>query len=282
MGDFWQRGNQAANGGALIRQNFGPWVALTQFYEQGQLFNTLNTSLQIYLAENATVNGIGLSILWCPSDGAVASQYWPGKAGDGWDNAPIPMRYSSYAVCTGPVFYYGKNETNFPQLDQNKGVFYHVGHPLGRSIAPVKLADITDGTSNTIMAADHSYTRIAQGRSDPYGPMWWTSGYAGDTLFCTTFPPNFFKTYQASLLIPNKFPDAENFTMTANSLHPGGCNFAFCDGSVRFIKDSINSWNPFQVIYNGSRDVLYTTPQQGVYQSLSTRNGGEVISSDAY
>jgi prepilin-type N-terminal cleavage/methylation domain-containing protein/prepilin-type processing-associated H-X9-DG protein len=283
MGDFMQRGNQNANGGQLIRQNFGPFVALTQFYEQGNLFNALNTSLQIYLAENSTVNGIGLSILWCPSDGKVSSQRYPGMPGDGWDNAPIPMRYSSYGTITGPVFYYARGDLNYPLLNENKGVVYHVGHPLGASIAPVRLASITDGTSNTLLAGDKSYTRIADGRMDPFGPQWWTSGYGGDTLFCTVFPPNFFKSYQASLLIPNKFDpnDFENFTMTANSFHPGGCNFAFCDGSVRFIKDSINSWNPLQVVFNG-RTVLYTVPNQGVYQSLSTRNGGEVLSSDSY
>jgi prepilin-type processing-associated H-X9-DG protein len=45
------------------------------------------------------------------------------------------------------------------------------------------------------------------------------------------------------------------------SFHPGGANFAFADGSVKFIKNSIN---------------LVT------YRALGTRNLGEIISADQY
>jgi prepilin-type N-terminal cleavage/methylation domain-containing protein/prepilin-type processing-associated H-X9-DG protein len=48
---------------------------------------------------------------------------------------------------------------------------------------------------------------------------------------------------------------------TASSAHPGGVNVCFTDGSVKFIKDSI-------------------APQ--TWWALGTRNGGEVVSSDAY
>jgi prepilin-type N-terminal cleavage/methylation domain-containing protein/prepilin-type processing-associated H-X9-DG protein len=48
---------------------------------------------------------------------------------------------------------------------------------------------------------------------------------------------------------------------TASSNHPGGVNVAFCDGSVKFLKDSIN---------------LQT------WWGIGTRRGGEVIGSDAF
>ncbi len=48
---------------------------------------------------------------------------------------------------------------------------------------------------------------------------------------------------------------------TANSNHPGGVNVCFTDGSVRFVKDS----------------VAYNT-----WWALGSRNGGEVLSADAY
>lgn len=49
--------------------------------------------------------------------------------------------------------------------------------------------------------------------------------------------------------------------LTARSFHPGGVNALFVDGSVKFIKDSVN----------------LTT-----WQALGSVNGGEVISADSY
>ncbi|HZW32539.1 MAG TPA: DUF1559 domain-containing protein [Isosphaeraceae bacterium] len=56
------------------------------------------------------------------------------------------------------------------------------------------------------------------------------------------------------------WPDA-SFSIGAASNHPGGCNVLFADGSVRFVKDSINRMT---------------------WWSLGTKANGEVISSDAY
>jgi prepilin-type N-terminal cleavage/methylation domain-containing protein len=152
MGDFYGRN---LNGG-LIRQQYGPWVAITQFYEQGNIYNSLNTDLMIYLGPNSTTNGFALNILWCPSDGPVINLRYPGSPGDGWDDSPIPMTYSSYAGNLGPYYYYPRGDLNFPLLDRNIGLFYHIGHPLGAQVSPVKLASITDGTSNTLLAGDHA------------------------------------------------------------------------------------------------------------------------------
>ena len=86
-----------------------------------------------------------------------------------------------------------------------------------------------------------------------------------------------------------EFIQGDDMVTAASSFHPGGANFAFCDGSVRFIKESIDSWTidpatglPQGFTYQAPKYVAGTGARFGVYQALSTRNGGEVISADAY
>jgi prepilin-type N-terminal cleavage/methylation domain-containing protein/prepilin-type processing-associated H-X9-DG protein len=284
----------------LIRQDFGHFVALTQFYEQGNIFNALNCSVQIYTYPNSTVNGFGLSILWCPSDGEIAGLRYPGAPTDGWDCAPIPMTFSSYAGNLGTLIY----QYDDASLGTMQGIFPHNGGQImgkAGNFPPVRIASITDGTSNTILYGEHAHSKIsaASDQNDYYGANWWTSGDYGDTTFSAIFPPNFFAS--AMQADSNFNPSAQprivprpptknlngvgNFLVTATSMHPGGCNFAFCDGSVRFIKNSVNSWNPRAITASGGgSNWVYNLNGQtnGVYQALSTRNGGEVISADAY
>jgi prepilin-type N-terminal cleavage/methylation domain-containing protein/prepilin-type processing-associated H-X9-DG protein len=275
---------------SLARQDFGHFVALTQFYEQGNIFNTLNTNIMIYEAMNSTTNGFGVSILWCPSDGDIIGLRWPGGPTDGWDCSPIPMTYTSYAANMGVRLH----QWNDPCLGTMQGIYAHTGNAIvggAANFPPVKIASITDGTSNTLMYGEHAHSKIAQSEADWFCANWWTSGDYSDTCISSIFPPNFFANdLQADTkvnpkAIPRIVPRGNNWTVTATSQHPGGCNFALCDGSVRFIKNSINSWNPLLITKGtGSCSWNYNLNGQtyGVYQALSTRNGGEVVSSDQY
>jgi hypothetical protein len=61
------------------------------------------------------------------------------------------------------------------------------------------------------------------------------------------------------------------------------------DGSVKFIKDAIDSWqiggDCFPIgVTRAAASPYVTAPgtKVGIYQALSTRNGGEVVSADQF
>jgi len=171
MGDLVGRNWQ---GLGIIRQNFGHFVGLTAYYEQGSVFNALNSSVMIYEYPNSTVSGVGISMLWCPSDGQIVGLRYPGAQGDGWDCSPIPMTFSSYAGSLGPLVYCWQD----PSLSTMQGMFAHNGSTAAggtASFPPVKISGITDGTSNTIMYGEDAHSRISQGDTgEMFGIKWWT------------------------------------------------------------------------------------------------------------
>jgi prepilin-type processing-associated H-X9-DG protein len=85
----------------------------------------------------------------------------------------------------------------------------------------------------------------------------WTFGFPTATLGNLVAPPNPVAGCVAGAA--GSLPIAG--TIGASSFHPGGVNFLFCDGSVKFVKNSIN---------------LPTL------LALGSRAGGEVVSADAY
>jgi prepilin-type N-terminal cleavage/methylation domain-containing protein/prepilin-type processing-associated H-X9-DG protein len=276
----------------VIGTNCGPFPHLLPFLEQTPLYNAINFNEALLYNSNLTIHGIGVSTLWCPSDGTVSSPQTL-SAASFYETPPsgtARMMYASYGGVVGPWFVNtwsiagaGTTSAHSQAKSNQLGVF--------NVCSDVRLASITDGTSNTLSFAEHAHGMIRA--EDQPTWQWWDSGNLGDTLITTMYPLN----------PQRKCPDAtaglnaSAFIVAASSFHPGGANFAFCDGSVRFLKDSIatlpidpGTCKPQALLSmpNGPDPFWDTTyslkPGTGfaVYQALSTRAQGEVISADAY
>lgn len=249
---------------------------MTPYLEQTTIYNTINFNFpvrtapgfpgfgappfSIFLA-NTTAVSITVSSFLCPSDAAQAPDPTSGP--------------TNYVFCTGDGLT-GPNSPGDPT--SSNGVFI-----LG---PPQSVATITDGSSNTVAASEQllglagpatstslpqdvrrAFAQDEDGMLDPIecgspdgweldkGVGWWEGGMRS-TLYDHIYAPN------ARL---NDCIGAQNplrpAWKAARSNHPGGVNVLYCDGHVAFVKDSVNlaSW-----------------------RSLATRNGGEVISADAF
>ncbi len=308
MGFCWQWYNDG-NG---YTDAAGELVRLTQFIEQSAIYNAMNFSIPIYYSANTTVCGTGLSVFWCPSDGSIVNLRYTTVT---YDGGPLPMTYSSYAGSLGTWTYFPINTgVDQTQLGLMNGMFQYIGMvpgvnpftiagippcPNSGSVSPVKIASITDGLSNTIAFSEHVHG-LPSNTTDFYWYNWWVSGNYGDTLFTSFYPINpQSKVGVVSTFINNYVSingQVDDIVLSASSNHPGGANFAFADGSVHFLKETIQSWQliasgstlvplvPAGFTINATGQFIPSGPsaQLGVYQKLSTRNGNDVVSSDSY
>jgi prepilin-type N-terminal cleavage/methylation domain-containing protein/prepilin-type processing-associated H-X9-DG protein len=262
--------------GSTTASTHSIFVAVLPFMEQRALYDAINFNFTIYNVPNYTVHPVGQSALWCPSDSAV-DQVVTLPNGAMYEPGVVQMHYTSYAGNTG-MWQYWYQQDPHPQHYMN-GLFYQEG--------VVRIAEIRDGTSNTLLLGERAHTLLDNDSRTWW--HWWTSGNYGDTLFCTLWPMNPFRRTSS---IYGTSGDARTaaYISGCSSLHPVGCNFAFADCSVRFLKDSINTWPydqqtglPEGVTFdpNGPYKVAPgTTPR--VYQALSTRAGDEVFSASDY
>jgi len=255
-------------------------IAMLQYIEGGNLYNALNASLHVNTCANTTIQAAGSSWMWCPSDGKVNASLDTYSQGDfgGWcPGIHVFMRYTSYGGNAGTWF--NMNNSTSPDPTVNPSISALASGQTGTVIKfmPVTVASISDGTSNTILLGEFAY-----GKMNPVDLIcwhWWTAANYGDTMFTTQYPLN------------PKLPgvdDGNIFPQSASSFHPGGVNFAFCDGSVKFLKDTISSWslpggpNPPPITGGPPWTLNAGAPTLPVYQALSTKAGGEVISADQF
>jgi prepilin-type N-terminal cleavage/methylation domain-containing protein/prepilin-type processing-associated H-X9-DG protein len=195
------------------------------------------------MPDGRILNGVTCPTFVCPSDPRGESK-WTRDAGE--ENA-----LTTYLGVSG------KNQ--FKEAGGQDGIIY--------VNSSVKLAGITDGTSNTLMIGERP-----PASSLLYGWQWAGAGdfphFGATDVVLGVFEratdpeskPDFFR--------PGKVNDPNSLERYHFwSLHPGGGNWALADGSVRFITYEAG----------GPQDLSSTPKPPGVIEAMATRANGDIV-----
>ncbi len=122
---------------------------------------------------------------------------------------------------------------------------------LGTSKKEITFAAITDGLSNTILFGEISWNKYTGYREYNLGLLWQGTGVGA-----TSFTQHIKWPINIGLHSTSTVYSGYNNNGPFGSHHPGGANFALCDGSVRFISETI---------------------AMEAYLSAASRDGGETL-----
>jgi prepilin-type N-terminal cleavage/methylation domain-containing protein/prepilin-type processing-associated H-X9-DG protein len=217
--------------------------------EQTVLFNSINFPLPVEDPANMTSRLTTIASFVCPSDASFKRIFT--VVDQNTTNQSLGNPICDVASSNYPGVFGTGDPSDIPGRDQGNGMFFR-----NRSI---RFSDITDGTSQTIAVGERSqnlsratWTGAVSGAAVPITELQSESGLSpeGEDALVVS--------HTGELNGPNSKPaHADQFW----SRHPGGANFVFADGSVRFLKEK----RPL-----------------ALFQALATRSGGEVLSSDSY
>ncbi len=255
--------------------------------EQSALYNSINHDLTIFGPENTTAHLVSVAAYSCPSDPDA------GRPRDFPANGLAPymldppsgrnrMVLASYGGCYGSF-----RVDAIPRASNGCQIPGPVRAQADGSIndlTPISFASITDGLANSLFVAEKSSaatTRLGEVSPNNLGMHgWYVSGNWGDTLLTTFYPPNALDRVSPTA--------AAAILNSATSEHPGGLFGLMGDGSVRFLKDSVQSW-PFDPNTGQPAGAFLISgawwtnlPRPGIWQALATRSGGEAIGADSW
>ena len=260
MAFFWQWCDaQDPAARAASAMALGRWSRCLPYYEQGPLWNAYNTSVEAFGSRQHDDRRHGRRHALVPQRRLDSGRTIHLCTAGSTTRCPHPMCYTNYRgnwgywtgirlVPTTPVSRYATHR--LAALQQFNGVIVSNGYgAAGRLLLPVQSAPmsfahlsgfpaVTDGTSNTAAFSEiaHGFLSKTDGSFNCWN--WWTSGNLGDSTYAHFYPINPQKKLNNLLAIDQ----AGTFVNGASSFHPGGVNVAFTDGSVRFIKESIDCW----------------------------------------
>lgn len=274
--------NQSAGPARFFGQTF--YIDLLAYMEAGNIRDRYNTQSNWAAADSNAIDpatgtrnmnavtAFTIPNLFCPSDQIDKSPVELDYVGTGYSVGFFGM--SSYVGSCGTYSTYFNDA-----MMQANGMMFMTGpnskptstqNFLTPNATGTRIAEVSDGTTNTIMFGERDHfdpnfdqilhnhpTKFSRYPIAKWGAWAWYGGGNGTThVLASTFVPINYKTpANATANYANV-----NLRMSAfGSDHSGGANFAFSDGSTRYITEQI--------------DMI-------TFQALSTRKSGEIIAGD--
>jgi prepilin-type N-terminal cleavage/methylation domain-containing protein/prepilin-type processing-associated H-X9-DG protein len=232
------------------------------YLEQVTLFNAANLNATFFDAKNLTGTQTVISAYLCPSDpgGGMIKKT---------SNQPDRVK-GCYAVNWGNSHYDQGNPNPFTGPNGTVSPIRGAFRVNTKTVPPNSMRDFTDGSSGTLLMSELIAAVNNGSTYDLRGDIW--SNGRGAMMFMAYTPPNSKIPDQMDGKSDCVYPMAANppclpgggsnpAFVAARSRHPGGVNVLFADGSVKFIKNSINGRTWF---------------------AIQTMRAGEVVSADSY
>ena len=236
------------------RGGFHFWI--TPFMEQDNIHRQVDSATGPYArirnAFEAKILPVKLPYGRCPSDdydSSVAMSNYAASIGPQCVPGPCAAQFSPNRIyCNGnafnPPWGYDTSQNYGDTADSSRarGMFTRRG-------ARIDIASVTDGTSNTIMLGEvligqNGDCLYAIGRNQPDGlNVGWARTDNGLSIISTIIPINTRTDYvdPQGRLCENPMRNVDNWNLSFGfkSNHSGGANFAFADGHIQFIQQSI-------------------------------------------
>ncbi len=237
-GSFWTGTAYADYRGSIL-------VRLLMYLEQQPLYglwdfrnpNGVSVDNQVFPGTSKLLQSTQIPAYTCPSD------VWPAVGNFAFHNYAAsdgPTAHGNNANCSCPTW----ASWNVYALAPYDGV--HFAGPFTRWPQSTKMADVTDGLSNTIFFGE------VRPQCSAHNSNGWASSNNGQGLTATIVPINY-DSCSRDAAEPDGCRRYCNWSteLGFKSLHPGGAQFLLGDASVRFISQTIDHWT-YQ--YLGAKD----------------------------